>query len=148
MHVCTVEKQNMCELVQNISCVCSAASLWLWPCAAQQQALFFLHNTDSLFKTLWSRFGMWAEHSSAAVVPARHGQLQSLAAAAHAALIGPVGEVEGGVQRRTVAAAPLLHILRTAASQSSVLPFVPELEYCVSVTCPQRDPFPEGLLYI
>lgn len=76
------------------------------------------------------------------MVPACHLQLQSLTAAAHAALIGPVGEVEtggapdGGALLSNSSPAPLLHILRAAASHSSVLPFVPEREYCVSVTCP------------
>lgn len=71
-----------------------------------------------------------------------------------AALIGTVGEVEAGgapdgsALLSSSSPAPLLHIWRAAASQSSVLLFVSELEYCVSVTCPQRDPFPEGLWYI
>lgn len=88
------------------------------------------------------------------MVPARHVQLQSLAAASHGALIGTVGEVEAGgapdgsALLSSSSPASLLHIWRAAASQSSVLLFVSELEYCVSVTCPQRDPFPEGLWYI
>lgn len=95
MHVCAVEKQNMCELVQNISCALFCSQFVCGPVLLSSTCCF---SSTALihYSRPCGAFWMWAEHSSAAVVPARHVQLQSLAAAAHAALIGPVGEVEAG----------------------------------------------------